>query len=225
MPLIIGITICYLGPMAFGVYCYLKNKKKLKIMIAGALGFIVFSGLLREYLIIGSIEKEWYSLKSSNPFLWILIASLSAGIFEECGRYITWKVIIKVTPKWEDAIIFGFFHAAAEAMTSVGALVLFHSAKMWQANHSIEAYLFSLDRVPAYPVHIGLSTLVLYSIGISKRKGLYYSVLLHCAINIGLAFLSIIIKVHTLTHYLCSLLCGVICMFITLNLKNKFINS
>lgn len=210
---VINLIICFGIPMGYLIYA-IRKKSGVKAFLIGALVFFVSQILLRLPLLqIVLPNMDWYLyLSSFHPIIYSLFLGLTAGIFEEVGRFIGIKLALKKDRSWSDGIAFGMGHGGIEAMLLTGTANIqnliwlislnngtFNSARfgmdaakareLFNSLSSIVILAGGLERLFAITVHIGLTLVVLY--GINNNKGLYLllAILIHGVIDstIGIA--------------------------------------
>ena len=115
-------------PVIFFLYWRRKHKEQTKIgyLIAGAVGFIVSARVL-ELLV------HYFCLLADNPvsrFLngstvaYVLYGTVMAGVFEECGRHIVLKHVMKKNRTRENAVLYGIGHGGIEILAVVLPLII-----------------------------------------------------------------------------------------------------
>lgn len=90
----------------------------------GALVFLVVQ-LLTRIPVVVALQATVLApiLKASNTFVWIwlVILALTAGLFEEVGRYLGYRMFMRREEKtWNKAVMFGLGHGGLESMILVG---------------------------------------------------------------------------------------------------------
>lgn len=212
----IALVIQFLAPIVLAILFYKKEKAAIKSFFVGVLCFTVTQIIIRIPLLQLLQLTDWYkSLVNSSVFLATLLLALSAGIFEETGRFLSFRFILNNSLEWKEGVAFGIGHGGIESMyiglSSVNNILLslainsgtFDSliAKQLPAEmaDTIRDQLTSLtpatflagglERLFTIFIHIGLSLLVLY--GVRNRKYIYllYSILIHTLINLVLPLL------------------------------------
>ncbi len=108
-------------PVAFFIYWHSTHKDKTNIsyLVAGALGFIVFARVLE-------LGVHYFCILADNPVsafinghiaAYVIYGTVMAGVFEECGRYIVLKFIMKKNRTRENAVLYGIGHGGIEILT------------------------------------------------------------------------------------------------------------
>ena len=118
--LIITIILMVAIPVAFFFYWRRKHKEQTNIsyLIAGALGFIVSARMLE-------LGVHYFCILADNPVsrfinrstvAFVLYGIAMAGVFEECGRHIVLKYIMKKNRTRENAVLYGIGHGGIEVL-------------------------------------------------------------------------------------------------------------
>ena len=125
-----------------------------------------------------------------------LVASLTAGLFEETARYIGLRYLIKKQGYWE-GITYGAGHGGIESILVVGINVLTIGFILLTNPGSLsEMQLYSITSMPWYlpligayervisiAIHISLSVMVLETIRTKNLKYYLIAVVIHTAID------------------------------------------
>ena len=118
--LIITVILMIAIPVVFFVYWHRKHKEQTSIsyLIAGAVGFIVSARILE-------LGVHYFCIVQDNPVsrlingstaAYVLYGIIMAGVFEECGRYIVLKYIMKKNHTRENAVLYGIGHGGIEIL-------------------------------------------------------------------------------------------------------------
>ena len=118
--LIITIVLMVAIPVVFFLYWRRKHKEQTNIsyLIAGVLGFIVFARMLE-------LGVHYFCILADNPVsrfingstvVYVLYGTIMAGVFEECGRHIVLKYIMKKNRTRENAVLYGIGHGGIEIL-------------------------------------------------------------------------------------------------------------
>ena len=128
--LIISNILMTAIPIAFFLYWRRKHKEQTNIsyLIAGILGFIVSARVLE-------LGVHYFCILADNPVsrfingntaAFVLYGILMAGVFEECGRHIVLKTIMKKNRTRENAVLYGIGHGGIEILAVLlPAMVLY----------------------------------------------------------------------------------------------------
>lgn len=207
----ISLLLIFFSPIGLTIYMYKKYRISFKALFIGAAVFIVFQFLTRIPLLTVLAGQPWYqSLTQNLLFSAVIVGGLTAGLFEEVGRYLGYRLLLKKELAWKNGVAFGIGHGGIEAIGLVGLTYInnilmsamintgaFDSTiaprvganTAWQIKNllittpSIDFLMGGLERVFVIIVHIAFSLVVLY--GVLNRKVIYviFAILLHTAIN------------------------------------------
>lgn len=195
---IFNIIICFGIPIGGLIYLRRKEKNLIRPFIVGALVFFISQVLLRLPLVQVLLPKmDWFAMMSSlNPVMYIFFMGITAGIFEEVGRFIGFRVALKENRSWISGLAFGLGHGGIEAILIVGIssisnlVALINTPELFSTVQCTEIFLGGIERVIAIIIHIACTLIVLY--GINKRNNLYLllAILIHGAIDSTVGLLS-----------------------------------
>ncbi len=135
--LIITVVLMIVIPVSSFLYWRKRHKQQTRIswLIAGAVGFLVSARVLElgiHYFCIIA-ENPVSRFINGNTAAFVLYGITMAGVFEECGRHIILKYIMKKNRTRENAILYGIGHGGIEILavllptmiTSLAVAVLF----------------------------------------------------------------------------------------------------
>jgi uncharacterized membrane protein YhfC len=119
--LTITVALMVAIPVAFFLYWRRTHKDRTNIrwLIAGAVGFIVSARVLE-------LGVHYFCILADNPVsrfingstaAYVLYGAVMAGVFEECGRHIILKYMMKRNRTRENAVLYGIGHGGIEILT------------------------------------------------------------------------------------------------------------
>ena len=116
----IGIMIAggFILPVVICIWWLLKKKEKFTTVLIGAATWFVFAVLLEaipKYLLFNPATSLGKSIVG-NAALYTVIGALMAGIFEETGRIVAFKTLLRKRTNKETGISHGIGHGGFEAM-------------------------------------------------------------------------------------------------------------
>ena len=121
----VGATLCFALPVALLVWWRRTRRAKLTPFFVGAAVFFVFARVLEALLHSAVLLSDNGVARAlnANPYLFALYAGLAAGVFEETGRYIAFRVLLSKRrfPERDTAVTYGIGHGGCEAVVIVGA--------------------------------------------------------------------------------------------------------
>lgn len=203
--------ISFVFPMALFVYYYKFKNFSIKPVIVGMFVFVIFSQILEKLLHvyvlqINDVTRELFG----NPWLFATYGALAAGVFEEVGRYLGFRLLLPRNRGRLDGMAMGIGHGGIEAMMigAIGGIQSLSFASMLNKGtleqtfidkipmetlqelitQLIEtpAYMYILggfERVVAVLIHIALTLMVVHSLRKGKAIILLYAILIHAAID------------------------------------------
>ena len=119
----ITVVLMLAIPVGFFLFWYKKHKQQVNILylIAGAAGFIVSARVLElgvHYLCIVT-DNPVSRFINGNTAAYVLYGTVMAGVFEECGRHIVLKYILKKNRTRENAVLYGIGHGGIEILAVI----------------------------------------------------------------------------------------------------------
>ncbi len=130
--LIITVVLMLSIPVGFFLCWRKKHKAQTKIswLIAGAAGFLVSARVLElgvHYVCIVA-DNPVSRFLNGNTAAYVLYGILMAGVFEECGRHVILKHIMKKNRSRENAVLYGIGHGGIEILAVVFPLMITYLA-------------------------------------------------------------------------------------------------
>ena len=148
--LIITVILMLAIPVIFFLCWRKKHKAQTKIrwLIAGAVGFIISARVLE-------LGVHYFCILADNPVsrfingntvAYVLYGIIMAGVFEECGRYIILKHIMKKNRSPENAVLYGIGHGGIEILAvMLPAMVTYLAVAVLFSAGNIENALSTLN--------------------------------------------------------------------------------
>ncbi|MDZ4132675.1 MAG: YhfC family glutamic-type intramembrane protease, partial [Dethiobacteria bacterium] len=207
---VFSLLLIFMVPLGLVIYFYRKEKIYLPAVLVGALVFLVFQLLTRIPLINYFSTMDWFAEMAQNIVFLIFFFALTAGIFEEIGRYLGFRFLLKKHLSWKNGVAFGIGHGGFEAIALVGTATINNLVTSIMINtgtfdtqvapqlgemanylkqvlvetEPVMFFVAGVERMAALAIHIGLSVLVLYAV---KKRKLFYllaAIIIHGIINI-----------------------------------------
>lgn len=204
-------------PLALAVVVQRRLKISWRYFFYGVIIFLLFQLISRVPVleVLGVVLAP--QLKHSRPFLLAFLAmeALTAGIFEEVGRYVGYRWLMgKERKDWPKAVLYGLGHASLESVVLVAglsalsllnvlviqaiglhALPAAQRAQVTQQLASLAAQpgwlplLGAYERVCTIGVHIALSVVVLQVFTRGQIRWLFVAIGAHALVDGVAAFL------------------------------------
>lgn len=181
--LIITASILFLLPILWVVIWKHHCKKEVSLapLLFGAAGFLIFARILEQGLhmicVLGNNPVSRFI--NGNTAAYVIYGALAAGIFEECGRYIMIRFIMRKHKTRENMVMYGIGHGGIEvwAITLLSVLNLLILALMIQ-NQGMEAVLKLLgipQEMPdlfAFPMLSTVTSMIASAAGYNVATGI-----------------------------------------------------
>lgn len=127
--LAIGSILATLIPLGLAIFWTVKKKENFGVIVAGAAAFFLFAIVIEKIIQNVLIFPTSLGLKDNavslfvgaRPILLSFIAALFPGVFEETGRLITYKTVLKKHKNRETSISYGIGHGGFEVMFLLGS--------------------------------------------------------------------------------------------------------
>lgn len=186
-----------------GVMLFLRRRDGTwTAFLTGAGTFVLFAMILEPVLHNLVLRSPAGAVIQGNILLSGLYGGLAAGLFEETGRLLAFRFVLKNHPARITALSYGIGHGGIEALLLVGLtmasnliLGLAHAAGTplpEEAAAAAEAILAApaslflwggLERLSAMALHMSLSVLVFASVRTGKRRLFPAAIGIHAAVN------------------------------------------
>jgi len=124
---VIAIAFAILYPLVLAFIAHRRLNISWKYFGYGALIFFLFQIISRVPIVtaLGGVLAP--QLRASRVFLytWLAILALTAGLFEEVGRYVGYRWLMRREEKtWSKAVMYGIGHGGLESMVLIAGLGL-----------------------------------------------------------------------------------------------------
>jgi uncharacterized membrane protein YhfC len=214
--LAVAAGVCLIGPILAGLWWRRRSGAPLAAFGAGALVFLVSQVILRLPWQIPLGRWVQDHPKWLIPFL--LLSSVTAGLFEETGRWAGYRYLLQKERSPRIGVMFGLGHGALEAILLAGLplgglLVAWVMASrgllpsgpaleaVRQQTAALDAWkvlLAALERASAMAAHVGLSLIVLQVWLRGGMRWLVLAIALHFAVNAVAALLVLVLHLSPL---------------------------
>lgn len=201
-------------PFAAAFFWYKKKKSGIIPMLIGAATFfaaaVVLEGIFHALFLV--VITPVADFINSNFLVYVLYGSFMAGIFEETGRFVSFKLIKKRCNTFDDAVAFGIGHGGFECAyvlgIGVGSYIVMALlinlglgnlifADMTEAEIAMAAPIFEniasitpwvafaaiAERISAMTFHICNSVIVFNGVKNGKISRLFIAIFAHGAFN------------------------------------------
>lgn len=218
--LVMGTILMLAVPFVIAIIWTKKKNERFTTVLVGAATFLLFAIILEKpiqaVLIaptqIGLADTGVSQFLNARPVLWAFTIGLFPGIFEETGRLVAYKTVLKKRKNRETSISHGIGHGGFEVMFLMGVTYATYAVCALMINtgtfgvvakqipaqadtfktmaDQLTAFSFAnfamgmIERIFAVMFHIGASILVFYACKDKGRIWLYpFAILLHTAMD------------------------------------------
>ncbi len=204
------LLICSALPVGAALYLHRRMGISGRAILVGAVVFIVSQLILRIPILQYLSGQPWYQERMTSILFSIAVLALSAGIFEEVGRFLGFSWGLRQNLRWKDGVAFGIGHGGIEAAALVGTTYLNNLVMSLHINRGTFAgeiapqlgaqapiiqeqlvatpphmfFLAGWERLTVMLLHIGLSILVLQAVRSGRGRYLLYAIAAHTTLNI-----------------------------------------
>lgn len=205
--LAVAAAVCLIGPIVVALWWHRRTGAPLTAFGAGALVFLISQVILRLpwQIPLG----RWVQENPKWLIHFLLFSSLTAGLFEETGRWLGYRYLLRRERSLRIGVMFGLGHGALESILLAGlplAGLLFTwvmaSRGLLPSGPAVETLrqhtaalgagkmlLTALERASAMAAHVGLSLIVLQVWMRGGMRWLALAITLHFAVNAVAALL------------------------------------
>ena len=214
--LAVAAGVCLIGPILVALGWHRRSRAPLAAFGAGALVFLVSQVILRLpwQIPLG----RWVQAHPDWLIPFLLFSSLTAGLFEESGRWLGYRHLLRKERSLRIGVMFGLGHGALEAILLAG-LPLAGLLVSWvmaarglippgmaldavrQQTAAVDGWkvlLAAVERASAIAAHVGLSLIVLQVWMRGGLRWLALAIALHFTVNAAAAILVIALHLSPL---------------------------
>lgn len=126
--MILGLLIFTIVPIVLSIVWLVKKKERITTILIGAVWFILFALILEKPIqnvlafptALGLPNHALSNFFNANPILLAFVAGLFPGLFEETGRFVAFKTILRKRKNRETSISYGIGHGGIEVVVLLG---------------------------------------------------------------------------------------------------------
>ena len=118
----IGALIGFVAPLGIAIWWLVKKKENFVTYLVGVVTFCLFVFVLEKPIQNALIIPDHAVSRFINarPVLWAFVVGLFPGVFEETGRFVAFKTVLKKKRNKETSITYGLGHGGVEMMLLFG---------------------------------------------------------------------------------------------------------
>ncbi len=126
--LLLGTVLATVVPLVIAIIWTIKKKEKFTTVLIGAATFLLFAIILEKPIQnvlvfptqMGLPDTGVSQFINARPVLWAFVVGLFPGVFEETGRFVAYKTVLKNRKNRETSISYGIGHGGFEVMFLLG---------------------------------------------------------------------------------------------------------
>ena len=220
---------------------WLKRRYKTDVTLISALvGVTVFMffAMTLEQLLHSVVLNAAGDLLQNNIWLYAIYGGLAAGLFEETGRFVGMKFLMKRSLTKENALMYGIGHGGAESIMLVGmsyvsnlmiALTINQGglpdllanveenmqdtlieglSPLWEMG-SMQFYMAGIERICAFALQVALSYLVYTAVRYGKNQNFVLAIAIHAFVNAVTVLLAQVLPVYVVMLVLIAMVAAV----------------
>lgn len=198
------VVVAILTPLIAALVLWLKTRVSWKYFLLGAVIFFISQILIR-LPILSAIQPLLAGTLQSSALMrtiYLLALALTAGLFEEVGRWIGYKYLITKERTWRVGVMYGLGHGGIESIVLVGlsvlstlfvyiAITLQHQQipipaallESLRSGTALGQSLAIIERISAIIFHVALSLIVMQSFTRHSIRWLWYAIAYHAFID------------------------------------------
>lgn len=133
------VLICFALPIALAVWFCRKKPRRLLVVLAGTLSFLVPQLMIRVPLLGTDFVQAF--LLGWGPWSLSVFYAFTAALFETTGRFLLFWLVLRHSRSFEDGLAAGLGHGGIEAITIVGFSYINNLVFAIAINHGTAASL------------------------------------------------------------------------------------
>lgn len=118
----IGVLLAFVLPFALALIWKIRKKERFTTILVGAAVFFLFALILEKSILSMLVGPDHAVSRflNANPVLLALVMGLFPGVFEETGRLVAFKTLLRKRTNRETAVSYGIGHGGFEVMMVLG---------------------------------------------------------------------------------------------------------
>lgn len=178
-------AVCFGIPVGALIYFIYKRDGRVLLFLTGTGTFVVSQILVRIPLINLISYQGWFiQMNYTMPVLTALFYGVSAGVFEETGRYLGFRFICAGRNSWRDGVALGLGHGGIEAVwIGIQGITNIHAAT--QTGLAIGGF----ERMCTILIQTALSVLVVQAVRKKSLRYLWLAIAIHAAVDSPILFI------------------------------------
>jgi len=131
---ILSLVFVVAYPLVLAATAHRKLHVGWRYFAYGAIVFFVFQLATRvpAVQLIQAAFADQLKASATLTWAWLVVLALTAGLFEEVGRYFGYRVLMRREDKtWSKAVMYGLGHGGFESIVLVGGMMLLGIINLW----------------------------------------------------------------------------------------------
>ena len=124
----LGVLLAVIIPIAIALIWKFWKHEKFTTILVGAATFVLFALILEKTIqnalvfptTMGLPDHAASQFINARPILWALVLGLFPGVFEETGRFVAFKTVLRNRRNRETSISYGIGHGGFEVILVLG---------------------------------------------------------------------------------------------------------
>ena len=124
----LGVLLAVIIPIAIALIWKFWKHEKFTTILVGAATFVLFALILEKTIqnalvfptTMGLPDHAASQFINARPILWALVLGLFPGVFEETGRFMAFKTVLRNRRNRETSISYGIGHGGFEVILVLG---------------------------------------------------------------------------------------------------------
>ena len=154
--IVLGAAFSFVLPLGITLLWKFKKKEKFTTILVGAATFLLFALILEKPIQnvlvfptqMGLEDHAISRFLNTRPVLWAFVVGLFPGVFEETGRLVAYKTVLKKRKNRETSISHGIGHGCFEVIMILGVTYVTYISYAVMINTG--TFQTAIDRVAAY---------------------------------------------------------------------------
>lgn len=141
----LGVLLAVIVPIAIALIWKFRKHEKFTTILVGAATFVLFALILEKPIqnalvfptTMGLPDHAVSQFINARPILWAIVLGLFPGVFEETGRFIAFKTVLRNRRNRETSISYGIGHGGIEVVLVLGITYITYIAYAVMINNGM----------------------------------------------------------------------------------------
>lgn len=141
----LGALLAVIVPIAIALIWKFRKHEKFTTILVGAATFVLFALILEKPIqnalvfptTMGLPDHAVSQFINARPILWAIVLGLFPGVFEETGRFVAFKTVLRNRRNRETSISYGIGHGGIEVVLVLGITYITYIAYAVMINNGM----------------------------------------------------------------------------------------